>query len=83
MYCCCLRYIFKIPLTVINVSPPSKVRCKVFSIDSKSKRPTIEEIVGKSRAPQKTRVAETGSESVGVAGFWRPGSSSSSLNYIR
>lgn len=48
-------------------------------MDSNSKRPTIDDIVGNSKAPQKTLVAETGSESVGVAGFCAVCSSSSSL----
>lgn len=57
------------PLTVMNVSPPKRVRCKVFSMVSKRRRPTIDDIVGNRSAPQNTRVADTGSERVGVAGF--------------
>jgi len=36
---------------------------------SKRIRPTIDDMVGSKRAPQKTRVAETGSERAGVAGL--------------
>lgn len=55
------------------------MRCKVFSIDSNSKRPTIDDIVGNSKAPQNILVADTGSDNVGVAGFCAVCSSSSSL----
>lgn len=65
------------PLTVMKVRPPSRVRCNVFSTESNKIRPTIHEIVGSNSAPQKIRVAETGSDSAGVAGFDDAGSSSS------